>query len=340
LSTSPPPAPPAPPVHPINAANPATAAHPTAAQALPCPCGRALALTDCCLPLAHKLRQGTGVRPSPFDEIRASSALLLWGLLSTERHTTPITQSLSRQAHRFWGAILTAALAPASPERITECVPIAGNDATANYGTRMFERTWGSTDAETRTWLWSTLPAFARAEPLLGEMALDWLLWDQPWLRRRPAAHWTAHRESLSRRPRVQRTYQAILRSQLGLWRLEEAVPHHGFRLLDRLTGDRTLLHTDSDPWPEANERLLLARVYSFGRWRLLAGRCLLLDPIAVQRLLAAIEARAAATSAPSPHDPHWRAWLKAELIPLAAGQWLATRLAPPPPARYHGTHC
>jgi len=307
---------------------------------LPCPCGRDHPLVSCCLPLAQKLRRAAGGRPSPFDEIRASSSLLLWGLLARERAPEQMIGSLSAAAHRFWGPALAAALGDHRSTALPDspCPDTTGNDAA--YGEGLFERTWGATSAETRTWILGTLPSFVRTDPLLGEMALDWILWDQPWLRGKPGAYWTAHSTSLAGRPRVRSTYDTILRSRIGLWRLQETVPHQGFRLVDRLTGDRTLLHTDSDPWPDADERLLLARLYSFGNWRLLAGRCLLLDPVAVDRLLSALRTRAITTSAPSPTDPRWRGWLKAELIPLIAAQWLAARLAPPPPDRYHGTYC
>ena len=315
---------------------------PSLNPAFPCPCGRAHPLVECCLPVAQRLRQGSGARPSPFDEIRATSSLLLWGLLARELPSTPIISSLSGAAHRFWGTVLAASLGgggnttpPDSPQTTT-----SKGTHDAEYGRRLFERTWGTTDAETRTWMLGTLPSFVRGEPLLGELALDWLLWDQPWLRGKPGAYWTARSGPLTGRRRVRRTYEAVLRSRLGLWRLQEAVPRWGFRLVDRLTGDRTWLHTPSDPWPDADERLLLARVYTFGNWHLLAGRSLLLDPTAVDDLLTSLHARATATNAPQPSDPRWRGWLKAELVPVAAAQWVAARLAPPPPDRYHGTYC
>lgn len=98
--------------------------------------------------------------------------------------------------------------------------------------------------------------------------------------------------------------------------------------------------HLSSEPWPDANDRLLLGRVYAFGTWRLLAGRCLLLDPMAVDDLLTALLARAKALDGPDPRDPRWHGWLKAEIVPLVAGQWVASRLSPPRPDQYHGTYC
>jgi hypothetical protein len=350
----------------------APSSHPPAGStALPCPCGRPRSLAECCLPVAHRLRATGGQPPSPFDEIRAASALLLWSLLAAPGRATPATRSLSRAARRFWGPLLARALghaacfmpaatpSPAPRPRngrvgahdLSGCLvrprspaycprPGAAAGGQAPQALQLFERTWGSVDPETRSWLLATLPPFARPDPLLAELSLDWLLWDAPWLRGRPGAHWTMRASALRRRPRVRDTYEAILRSRPGLWRLEEHLPQRGFRLVDRLTGDRTLLHTGSDPWPDAGERLLLARIYAFGDWRLLGGRCLLLDPMSVDRLLTALRTRADVLSAPPPRDPRWRAWLKAELVPLVAAEWLSSRLAPPPPDRYHGTYC
>ncbi len=332
----------------------ATPAGPSAGPTLPCPCGRDHPLAECCLPVAQRLRRGAGGRPSPFDEIRATSALLLWGLLSREAPDSPVRAALSAAARRFWCSALsggpgdaTTPVADAdSPWRTPD---LSGSDPDPEqplldpeesaYGRGLFERIWCSADAETLTWLLGALPAFIRDDPVLGEIAIDWVLWDEPWLKQRPGGHWTAQSTGLSSRPRVRRTYEAILRSRIGLWRLEEHLPGRGFRLADRLTGDRTLLTTNSDPWPDSDERLLLARIYSFGPWRLIAGRSLLLLPEAVDCLLVDLNARAVATSAPPPSDPQWKAWLGPQLIPLIARQWVA-RLAPPPPDRYHGTYC
>lgn len=310
-----------------------------AQPSLPCPCGRAHPLVECCLPVAQQLRRSGGDHPQPFDEIRATSALLLWGLLAREQPASPLVTALSLAARRFWGPVLAATFSPDAPHApISSGAPMPAADP--EYGCRLFERTWGAADPASRSWLHATLPVFVCADTVLGELALDWLLWDHPWMRGRPAAHWTAQTASMSGHRRVRRTTDAILRSRLGLWRLDEAIPRRGFRLTDRLTGDRTLLHTASDPWPDPDERLMLARIYCFGDWRLLAGRCLLLDPVAVDALLTALHTRALALQAPPAQDPRWRPWLKAELAPLVAAQWLSTRLAPPPPDRYHGTYC
>ena len=317
--------------------------------ALPCPCGREHPLAECCLPVAERLRRGAGGRPSPFDEIRATSALLLWSLLSREAPGSPVRAALSAAARRFWCTALgfgSGAATTPDPESAWRTPEPSGTglhdehaEEESAYGHGLFERTWGRVDAGTLTWLLSALPSFVRDDHLLGELAIDWMLWDQPWLRGRPAGYWTMKSGSLAGRPRVHRTYGTILRSRVGLWRLEEHLPAHGFRLTDRLTGEQTLLHTESDPWPDADERLLLARIYAFGRWQLLAGRCLLLIPEAVDVLLSDLRERALTTQAPEPSDPRWRAWLAPWLIPLIARQWVS-RLAPPPPDRYHGTYC
>lgn len=338
--------------------------------ALLCPCGRSVALAECCLPIAEHLRRGSSGNPTPFDEIRASSSLLLWSLLATERPTTAVMRALSHAAHRFWGPILAGHYGPIGigeqddrPEApqsthdvwrlarghegddnpfdaLTGTAHTAEEDDDDQYGARLFDRIWGVIDPATLTWLRSSLPAYVLTDPVLGEIALDWLLWDAPWLRQRPAAHWAARTGALSRRNRVRRTTDAIIGSRVGLWRLDETVPPHGFRLTDHFTGDRTFLNTTSTPWPQPDERLLLARIYDFGDWHLLGGRCLLMEKEAVEDLLHDLATRARAVHAPTPRDPRWRAWLKAELLPLAAAQWCTARLAPDPPARYHGTYC
>ncbi len=310
--------------------------------ALPCPCGRDQSLVECCLPVAQRLRRGAGGRPSPFDEIRATSALMLWGLLSREEPGSAVLSALSAAAQRFWCSVLSAASGGATPLGAsgdspwrapglsgltpdTLGPPVLEQDLA--YGRCLFERVWAAADAETVTWLLAALPQYVRDDPVLGELALDWLLWDEPWLRGAPAASWTARSDALAARPRLRHTYASILDSRVGLWRLEEHLPGRAFRLVDRLTGDRTTVHTSSPPWPEPEERALLARTYSFGRWRLLGGRCLLLAPDAVDCLLADLAERAASSSAPKPADPRWRGWLAPQLLPLTARHWAARRL-------------
>ena len=301
----------------------------------PCPCGRARALAQCCLPVAHELRGARRQRPSPFDEVRAGSALLLWSLLAREAPSEAVGGALSVAARRFWGPVLAAALDGGSR------APLLGAPTTEDdYGARLFERLWAGSGAETYSWLLGSVPGFVRCDALLNELALDWLLWDEPWLRSRAAAHWTARTRAISDHRRVRTTYAAILRSRVSVYRLDDVVPGAGFRLVDRLTGGRSFLHTSSEPWPDADERLLFARIYRFGRWQLLGGRCLLLDPSAVDELLTALQSRRAATSAPAPTDPRWRGWLKSTLIPLVAGQWVGSRLVLPSPDRYHGADC
>jgi len=318
--------------------------------ATPCPCGRTDSLHECCLPVAQRLRSGPaqhtgpGAQPTPFDEIRASCALLLWSLLTQEIPGLALRQSLSSAAREFWGVALSESPSGTSCEDPAGlAAPLAaGPDvphADTAYADALFERTWGAVDAGTLTWVLGTLPAYARADPLVAELALDWLLWDKAWLRGHPACSWLLQTPSFAGRARAQKTGEALLRSRVGLWRLEEALPGRGFLLADRLSGAQTPLHTTSDPWPDP-ERLLLARVYSFGRWRLLAGRCLLLDPEEASELILALRHRARAVGAPDRDDPRWLGWLKAEMIPMAINRWLGSRLALPCPGRYHGTHC
>ena len=100
--------------------------------ATPCPCGRAHSLGDCCLPLAQRLRAGpqnhAGSTPtSPFDEIRASCALLLWGLLARRLPGLPLRKGLSGAAREFWGVALSG-----QPEPTPDGKPTAPVDGPAS----------------------------------------------------------------------------------------------------------------------------------------------------------------------------------------------------------------
>ena len=315
----------------------------------PCPCGRELSLDRCCLPVAQHLRTGSDpqAQPSPYDEIRASCALLLWGMLHQKVPSVTVQRQLSAAARRFWGVALSATsvidpfadaaypgcqapVALPSAHDVGDPENLAGEARESHYAMSLFERTWAALDPETRSWLLGTLPAFVRLDPIIGEMALDWLLWDGPWLRGAPAAQWLLESSSFLVPTRIQRTGQAILHSHIGLWHLEEAIPRRGFVLHDRLSGARRLLHTASDPWPDSHERLLLARLYRFGGWNLIGGRCLLLDQVAVTEIIEALARRTTALDGPSPTDPDWPALLKAQMIPIALNCWLGHRLALP----------
>lgn len=344
--------------------------------ATPCPCGRNHCLGDCCLPLARRLRTAGGhqQQPTPFDEIKASGALLLWGLFCRDAGPA-MRASLSAAARRFWGEASAAALANAvaaqasAPSRPPTGAPrpsllanaVAGyssaaspppaggprpsfltNTATAHgssaprpqgtiateaeaevaYGIGLFERTWGAVDPGTRTWMLESLPAPARADMIVAELALDWLLFDEPWLRGRPACEWLLKGAAFAGSARIQAAARGILGSRLGLWRLERARPRAGLLLRDRLTGVETFVNTPSEPWPDPH-RHLLARVYRFGRWRLVGGRCLLLDPTAGAELLTALHLRSRVPGGPAPTDPRWRGWLKAQLVPAFVSLWL-----------------
>lgn len=315
----------------------------------PCPCGREPSLDRCCLPIAQRLRTGTDphLQPSPYDEIRASCALLLWSMLHQNVPSATVRRQLSAAARGFWGVALTAtsAIDPfadaaypghrapvelPSTHDLGDPDNLAGYAQENRYAMSLFERTWAALDSETRSWLLGSLPAVVRLDPAIGEMALDWLLWDGPWLRGAPAAGWLLESSSFLARTRIQRTGQAILRSSIGLWHLDEAIPQRGFMLHDRLSGARRLLHTASDPWPDADERLLLARLYRFGSWNLIGGRCLLLDQVAATEIVAALARRTSALDGPSATDPDWPTWLKAQMIPVAVNCWLGHRLALP----------
>jgi hypothetical protein len=286
------------------------------------------------LPLAQRLRAAGSHpgQPTPFDEIKASSALLLWGLFCREAGPA-MRASLSAAARRFWGTAmappLAEALALAGSDRAASAdgssrqpVGHLAREAEVAYGTGLFERTWGAVDPGTRTWMLESLPAPARADMIVAELALDWLLFDEPWLRGRPACDLLLKGESFADSARIQATARGILGSRLGLWRLEKALPRAGLLLRDRLTGVETFVNTPSEPWPDPH-RHLLARVYRFGRWRLVGGRCLLLDPTAGTELLTALHLRAQAPGAPAPTDPRWRGWLKAQLVPAFVSVWL-----------------
>ena len=126
----------------------------------PCPCGRGRELHECCLPLAAQLRDGPregpfgGRRPgSPVGELRASTALLLWGLLSHRSGDERLRSAHSLAARVFWGTVLHA-----NP------IWAAGGAVDGGYGRELFERLWGRVDPDTRTWLLGTLPPAFRAD--------------------------------------------------------------------------------------------------------------------------------------------------------------------------------
>lgn len=184
-----------------------------------CPCGRA-EFHRCCYPVALRLRAGNAGRrlpASPFDEVRASSALMLWGLTAaaddpTSPQAAGVREGLSSAARRFWGAIA------GEPSLMTAAPPDSGSA----YGAALFERTWAPTDDGTRTWLLETLPPGLRYDAVVGELALDWLLWDAPWLRGEPAAAWFLQTQDDSTGARVRAVIRSLLRSRPGLYRLAD----------------------------------------------------------------------------------------------------------------------
>jgi len=344
-------------IAPASSAAPSSAA--TSRTAGTCPCGRA-EFYRCCYPVALRLRGGQGGRrlpASPFDEIRASAALMLWGLIAgAEAGTSPDTGDvrvgLSSAARRFWGMVAgEPSLAGAAPP-----------DSGSAYGAALFERTWHSLDEGTRTWLLETLPPGLRYDAVVGELALDWLLWDAPWLGGEPAAAWFLRTHGVTSGQRVRDVIRSLLRSRPGLYRLENPpgpdlpgpaddptgdIPRnrgdgpaaHPSLLLDDLLGGASIrVHTPTPPWPDP-ERCLLVRTYRFGSWRLAAGEGLLLSSDTVTALLDRLERDRHRQDVPGWPDPRRERWLAGRLLPLAATVWTAARNSPPlvpsPDGRY-----
>lgn len=313
-----------------------------------CPCGRA-EFDRCCYPVALRLRAGRGgerLPASPFDELRASAALMLWGLTAgtaggTDQGATSeaavVRRGLSSAARRFWGA---AASEPSLP---TAAPPDSGSA----YGAALFRRTWPATDDGTRTWLLGTLPPGLRYDAVLGELALDWLLWDAPWLQGQPAAAWFL-RTYRSTTRRIRTLIGSLLRSRPGLYRLadsgEPSVTRPdppvagGLELVDLLGGPAVRVDTPTPAWPDP-ERRLLVRTYRFGNWRLAAGEGLLLSPETAGELVERLERDRRNQDVPGWPDPRRDHWLAGRLLPLAAALWTAARtsptVAPPTDGRY-----
>lgn len=294
-----------------------------------CLCGRA-EFDRCCYPVALRLRSGRADRrlpPSPFDQLRASGALMLWGLTAgpmaeTTRPTARVRRSLSSAARRFWGTIASL------PSVATTAPPDAGSP----YGAALFDRTWCGADEGTRTWLLSTLPPGLRHDPVVGELAVDWLLWDAPWLAGEPAATWFLHTRRSTTGPRTLGVIRSLLRSRPGLYRLAGSDPPPSplpqrpvLELADLLGGPCVRVDTPTPAWPDP-ERSLLVRTYRFRSWRLAAGEGLLLAPETASRLLDDLERDRRHQGVPGWPDPRRERWLKGRLLPLAAAVWCSAR--------------
>ena len=320
-------------------ADSARPAGPGAGLVHPCPCGRDRELHECCLPLAVQLRDGPHGGPdggpfggrrarSPVGELRASVALLLWGLLSHRSGNAELRAAHSMAARVFWGTVMHA-----NP------IWAAGTTLNGNYGRELFERLWGRVEPETRTWMLATLPPAFRGDSNLGTLALDWLLWDAPWLGGHPAGRWLGQSSFLGRREHSRRVLDSLLRSRVGLYGLERAIPGTGLRLRDMVTGSTTLVHTPTPPW-DHQDRVLALRVFHLGNWRIAAGDGLLLPPATAEEVLQSLETLRDAQRAPAWPAPGWQSWSKAWLLPLLArhltqhrtSQWVAH----PTPDRYH----
>ncbi len=301
----------------------------------PCPCGRGRELHECCLPLAVQLKEGPRAGPfggrqrgSPVGELRASAALLLWGLLSHRSANAELRAAHSMAARVFWGTVMHA-----NP------IWAAGTTLNGNYGRELFERLWGRVEPETRTWILATLPPAFRGDSNLGTLALDWLLWDAPWLGGYPAGRWLGQSSFLGRREQSRRVLDSLLRSHVGLYEFERAIPGMGLELRDMVTGSTTLVNTPTPPWNH-QERILALRVFSLGHWRIASGDGLLLPPATAEEVLQSLETLRDAQRAPAWPAPGWQIWSKAWLLPLLArhltqhrtSQWVAR----PTQDRYH----
>ncbi len=305
----------------------------------PCPCGRGRELHECCLPLAVQLRDGLTSHhsrgpfgghqaASPVSELRASVALLLWGLLSHRSGNAGLRAAHSTAARLFWGTVMHA-----NP------VWAAGTILDGNYGRELFERLWGKVEPATRTWMLAALPPAFRGDRILGTLALDWLLWDAPWLGGHPAGRWLGQRSFLGSGEHSRRVLDSLLRSRVGLYALDRAVPGRGLRLRDTVTGSTTLVHTPTPPWNH-QDRILALRVFHLGTWRIAAGDGLLLPPATVEEVLHSLETLREAMRAPTWPAPGWQCWSKAWLLPLLARHVTQHRtkrwVAHPTPDRYH----
>lgn len=322
---------PRPPVFSFRAATRGRSPSPQPRLVHPCPCGRRRELHECCLPLAIQVRNGhdAGLRSwSPVAELRASTALLLWGLLSHRSDDEALLAAHSRAARIFWGTVLQA-----NPIWAAAC------SADGDYGRELFERLWGKTALATRTWLLGALPPAFRTDSVLGNLALDWLLWDAPWLRGQPAAHWLRRSSFLGRGTQCRRVLASLLKSRAGLYELEHALPGIGLELRDLATGSATIVNTPTPPW-ERTERVLALRIFRVGTWRIAFGDGLLLPRQTAECVLDSLEVLRSARGAPARPSPGWQRWSKAWLLPLLARHLTTHRaaqwVAPSTPDRYH----
>ena len=270
-----------------------------------------------------------GRRPgSPVGELRASTALLLWGLLSHRSGEERLRSAHSLAARVFWGTIMHV-----NP------IWAAGGAADGGYGRELFERLWGKVEPSTRTWMLGALPPAFRADSTLGTLGLDWLLWDAPWLGGHPAGRWLGQSSFLGRGEHSRRILTSLLESRVGLFQFEQSMPGIGLRLRDTVTGSVTVVNTPTPHWNH-QDRILALRVFQVGDWRIAAGDGLLLPSTTATEVLQSLETLRAAHRAPSWPAPGWSGWSKSWLLPLLArhltqhrmSQWVAH----PTQDRYH----
>jgi hypothetical protein len=234
----------------------------------------------------------------------------------------------STAARVFWGTVMHA-----NP------VWAPGTSLDGTYGRELFERLWGRVEPATRTWMLAALPPAFRGDRVLGTLALDWLLWDAPWLGGHSAGRWLGQSSFLGRGERSRRVLDSLLRSRVGIYGFERAIPGRGLKLRDMVTGSTTLVHTPSPPW-DHRDRVLALRVFRLGNWRIAAGDGLLLPQTTAEEVLQSLETLRDAQRAPAWPTPGWQSWSKAWLLPLLArhltqhrtSQWVAH----PAPDRYH----
>jgi hypothetical protein len=207
------------------------------------------------------------------------------------------------------------------------------------YGRELFERVWGKVDPGTRTWMLSAIPPAFRASGLLNTLALDWLLWDAPWLRGHPAGQWLRQSSFLGRGEQLRRVISSLLGSRVGLYRFDRALPGRGLELRDMATGCRTLVNTPTPPWGHT-DRILALRILPLGNWQIAAGEGLLLPNTIAEEILESLEAVRVIHNAPAWPSPGWRSWSGAWLLPLIARhvtqQRMNRRVAHSTPDRYH----
>ena len=211
--------------------------------AVPFPCGSDLAFETCC----SVLIQGLQTVPP----IRVWAALMMWWFPWLLDEPNGLRQQLSAAARAFWHVVFypfedrqatVRSHSGSSPTPNDGCTdrrnifPIPGNGFPASrhsanrLGDLLFHNLWRAVDQETQRSLLATLPIAAR-QPEPGKLALDWLLWDHPWLGGQPVIPRLTPKLRFSTAARSQHSWPGrvsidrVTRSRLRLRRL---VRHRG----------------------------------------------------------------------------------------------------------------